>query len=79
MAAQMIPAGETPVLLEHVPPGPTASPQAHADWCAQRGWECVRRMRLCRHRGLPRERWLTAARLFRMARQAWRARAKEAL
>ena len=74
MAAEMIPAGGTPVLLDPNPPGPTASPKAHAEWCAQRGFECMRYVRLCRRCGLPDGRWITAARLFRVARQAWRAR-----
>jgi len=69
---------QPPVLLDPDPPGPEASPQEHANWCAQRGWDCIRQVRLCRRSRLPDGRWLKAARLFRVARQAWRERSREA-
>ncbi len=74
MAAEMISAGVLPVLADS--PSPHDPPATHADWCALRARECMRRARLCRRIGIPADKWTRAALIFRAARQAWRARAQ---
>lgn len=76
MAAEMIPAGVAPVLSDHLPLGPDASPTMHADWCSARARHCLSQARVCRSLGLPIDKWLRAVRLFRFARDMWRVRAR---
>lgn len=77
MAAEILQlAGVTPVLPDDLPVGPDASPRMKADWCSARARHCVRQARLCRRLGLPIDKWVRAVRLFRFARDTWRARAR---
>jgi hypothetical protein len=59
-------------------PPSTHLPGPHADWCAERARHCVREARAACFCGLSPQRWLQAARMFRFARDQWRARQERA-
>lgn len=62
--------------MDTSPPGPNASPAAHAHWCRQLARYCLAEARIAQRLGLPERDWLRALHFARRARTQWLVRAQ---